>query len=74
MQGCVPEAELPLGAASWLQWPHDMRTMLGWAFEPAPEPLLLDLIAKGERVKRAGAVLQLMAVVRHSTAAVSDGR
>ncbi len=30
-------------------WPHDMRTMLGWAFEPADDATLLQLLHKGRR-------------------------
>lgn len=27
-------------------WPHDMRTMLRWAFEPADDDTMLALLAK----------------------------
>jgi len=40
---------------SYERWPHDMRAMLGWAFEPAPEPMMLSLIDKGARDARAWA-------------------
>lgn len=37
-------------------WPYDMRTMLGWALEPAPQDMMLALIDKGARDARAWAV------------------
>ncbi len=30
-------------------WPHDIRTMLGWAFHPADDEQLEQLVTKGER-------------------------
>ena len=39
-------------------WPHDFSTMLRWAFEPAPDEMLLQLIEKGRRDARAWALQQ----------------
>jgi hypothetical protein len=31
------------------EWPHDLSRMLGWAFEPAEEELLLSFVEKGAK-------------------------
>lgn len=41
-------------------WPHDLGTMLGWAFEPASDQLLLELVDKGRRDARAWAAVQAL--------------
>lgn len=41
------------------QWPYDMGTMLGWAFEPAPEDMLLKLVEKGKRDARSWALVNV---------------
>ncbi|PNH12778.1 Patatin-like phospholipase domain-containing protein 3 [Tetrabaena socialis] len=46
---------IDLSPDTYEPWPHDMRTMLSWAFEPAPEAMLLELVGKGKRDARAWA-------------------
>ncbi|GFR44047.1 hypothetical protein Agub_g5207 [Astrephomene gubernaculifera] len=55
---CFPSQQLralpsiSLSPDTFEPWPHDMRTMLGWAFEPAPADMLVGLVEKGKRDAR----------------------
>ncbi|PNW75545.1 hypothetical protein CHLRE_12g530950v5 [Chlamydomonas reinhardtii] len=62
---CFPSQQLKafkgisLSPDTFEQWPYDMGTMLGWAFEPAPEDMLLKLVEKGKRDARSWALVNV---------------
>ncbi|KXZ51255.1 hypothetical protein GPECTOR_13g742 [Gonium pectorale] len=66
---CFPSQQLrafpnvSLSPDTYEPWPHDMRTMLSWAFEPASEETLLFLVEKGKRDARTWALTNMPAAV-----------
>ncbi|GLC46328.1 hypothetical protein PLESTB_000999500 [Pleodorina starrii] len=52
---------IDLSPDTYEAWPYDMRTMLSWAFEPAPEETLQLLVEKGKRDARSWAVANVPA-------------
>lgn len=54
----TPGGAIDISPDTFEPWPYTMRQMLEWAFEPAPEDVLVMLTAKGRRDANAWAQQQ----------------
>lgn len=78
---CLPASQLPRALSTDIHpgvsltgttemWPHDLSTMLGWAFQPADDHMLLALADHGREDARAWALAE--GLVTPDAAAAND--